>query len=79
MTVQKIFPTQIEPGSIADQLLKKGREEGREEGELFGRIRTLQSLLSLPRSTDEELRSHSQTDLESLATELQSQLRLRMT
>jgi predicted transposase YdaD len=27
-----VFPTQIEPGSIADQLLKKGRQEGFEEG-----------------------------------------------
>ncbi|MFN7732038.1 MAG: hypothetical protein ACK5OB_09045, partial [Pirellula sp.] len=94
MTVQKIFPTQIEPGSIADQLLKRGREEGREEGfeqgreegleqgreqgELFGRIRTLQSLLNATRSTDEELRSHSQADLEALASELQAQLRQRM-
>ena len=32
MTLQKVFPTQIEPGSIADQLLKKGRQEGFEEG-----------------------------------------------
>lgn len=83
MTVQKIFPTQIEPGSIADQLLKRGREEGleqgREEGELFGRIRTLQSLLNATWSTDEELRSHSQADLEALASELQAQLRQRMT
>jgi predicted transposase YdaD len=28
--------------------LEAGREEGREEGELFGKIRMLQNLLSLP-------------------------------
>ena len=79
MTVQKIFPTQIEPGSIADQLLKKGREEGREEGELFGRIRLLQKLLGLSQSTDAELITKSSADLDAMATELQAQLRMRMT
>jgi|694.fasta_scaffold00576_40 flagellar biosynthesis/type III secretory pathway protein FliH len=31
-----VFPTQIEPGSIADQLLKRGRQEGFEEGRQEG-------------------------------------------
>jgi predicted transposase/invertase (TIGR01784 family) len=61
----------------------KGREEGelkgREEGELFGKIRMLQNLLSLPRSTDDALHPSSRTELETLATELQAQLRKRMT
>jgi len=61
----------------------EGREEGeikgREEGELFGKIRMLQNLLSLPESTDEVLKPKSGTDLETLATELQAQLRKRMT
>jgi hypothetical protein len=57
----------------------KGREEGREEGELFGKIRMLQNLLSLPESTDKELHPRSRTELETLATELQAQLRKRMT
>jgi flagellar biosynthesis/type III secretory pathway protein FliH len=57
----------------------KGREEGREEGELFGKIRMLQNLLSLPQSTDQELHPRSRTELEILATELQAQLRKRMT
>ena len=61
----------------------EGREEGeikgREEGELFGKIRMLQNLLSLPESTDEVLKPKSRTDLETLATELQAQLRERMT
>jgi flagellar biosynthesis/type III secretory pathway protein FliH len=61
----------------------EGREEGeikgREEGELFGKIRMLQNLLSLPESTDKELHTRSRTELEMLATELQAQLRKRMT
>jgi flagellar biosynthesis/type III secretory pathway protein FliH len=61
----------------------KGREEGeskgREEGELFGKIRMLQNLLSLPQSTDDAVRPRSRTELETLATELQAQLRKRMT
>ena len=65
--------TAFEEGEI------KGREEGREEGELFGKIRMLQNLLSLPQSTDDALRSRSRTELESLVTELQAQLRKRMT
>jgi predicted transposase/invertase (TIGR01784 family) len=62
---------------------EEGREEGeikgREEGELFGKIRMLQNLLSLPQSTDQELHPRSRTELETLATELQAQLRKRMT
>jgi len=57
----------------------KGREEGREEGELFGKIRMLQNLLNLPQSTDKELQPRAKTELETLATELQAQLRKRMT
>jgi flagellar biosynthesis/type III secretory pathway protein FliH len=61
----------------------KGREEGeikgRKEGELFGKIRILQNLLSLPQSTDQELQPKSRTELDRLATELQAQLRKRMT
>ena len=58
--------------------LEEGREEGREEGELFGKIRMLQNLLSLPQSTDKELQPKSRNELETLATELQTQLRKRM-
>jgi len=65
--------TAFEEGEI------KGREEGREEGELFGKIRMLQNLLSLPQLTDEELHLRSRTELETLVTELQAQLRKRMT
>jgi predicted transposase/invertase (TIGR01784 family) len=65
--------TAFEEGEI------KGREEGREEGELFGKIRMLQNLLSLPQLTDEELHPRSRTELETLVTELQAHLRKRMT
>ena len=69
--------TAFEEGEI------KGREEGeikgREEGELFGKIRMLQNLLSLPQSTDDALHPRSRTELETLVTELQAQLRKRMT
>jgi len=41
MTLQKVFPTQIEPGSIADQLLKRGRQEGHLEGRQEGRMEGL--------------------------------------
>ena len=37
----------------------KGEIKGREEGELFGKIRMLQNLLSLPQSTDQDLHPRS--------------------
>lgn len=42
MTVQKILPSRIEPGSIADQLLKEGRLEGLREGRQEGRQEGIQ-------------------------------------
>jgi predicted transposase/invertase (TIGR01784 family) len=64
---------------ILNAARREGREEGREEGELFGRIRLLQKLLGLSQSTDEELITKSSADLDAMATELQAQLRMRMT
>jgi flagellar biosynthesis/type III secretory pathway protein FliH len=66
-----------EEGEIKGRV--EGEIKGREEGELFGKIRMLQNLLSLPQSTDQELHPRSRTELETLATELQAQLRKRMT
>ena len=63
---------------ILNAARREGREEGREEGELFGKIRMLQNLLSLAQSTDKELQPKSRNELETLATELQAQLRKRM-
>ena len=73
--------TAFEEGEIKgrEEGESKGREEGREEGELFGKIRMLQNLLSLPQSTDDALHPRSRTELETLVTELQAQLRKRMT
>jgi hypothetical protein len=39
----------------------------------------LQNFLTLPQSTDDALRPRSRTELETLVTELQAQLRKRMT
>jgi len=64
---------------ILNAARREGREEGREEGELFGRIRLLQKLLGLSQSTDEELITKSSAELDAMATELQAQLRMRMT
>ena len=58
---------------------EEGEIKGREEGELFGKIRMLQNLLNFPLSTDEVLHPRSRIELESLVTELQAQLRKRMT
>ena len=37
-TLKSVFPTQFEPGSLADRLLSQGRQEGREEGNLAGKM-----------------------------------------
>ncbi len=50
-TLKSVFPTQFEPGSLADRLLIQGREEGK----LAGKIQTFQELLlGEPVSTDDE-------------------------
>ncbi len=69
--------TAFEEGEIKGR--EEGESKGREEGEFFGKIRMLQNLLSLPQWTDQELHPRSRTELETLATELQAQLRKRMT
>lgn len=76
MTVQKIFPTQIEPGSIADQLLKKGREEGREEGEIK-LIQTLQAILGVPVSDVTALQGQSLEELRTIAEDLRNKIQRR--
>ncbi|MEO8271499.1 MAG: Rpn family recombination-promoting nuclease/putative transposase, partial [Aureliella sp.] len=76
-TLKSVFPTQFEPGSLADRLLIQGREEGREEGKLAGKIQMLQELLGDTPTTDAELQSSS---IDTLTTELgalQSRLRQR--
>jgi predicted transposase YdaD len=84
MTIDKLFPTQIEPGSIADRLLKKGREEGREEGRDQGLlegeiklIRTLQEILGMGVSDASNLQGRSLEQLQNLALELRKQIQNR--
>jgi predicted transposase YdaD len=92
-TLKSVFPTQFEPGSLADRLLIQGREEGREEGreqgleegleqgreqgKLAGKIQTLQELLGDAVSTDDELLSRDRETLTTELTALQARLRRR--
>jgi predicted transposase/invertase (TIGR01784 family) len=92
MTIQKIFPTQIEPGSIADEYMKKGRlegiQEGRHEGKQEGKqeglkegqiqlIQTLQEILGLPLSDASTFQDRSLDQLQAITAELRQQVRER--
>jgi len=92
MTIQKIFPTQIEPGSIADEYIKKGRlegiQEGRQEGKQEGKqeglkegqiqlIQTLQEILGLPLSDASTFQDRSLDQLQAITAELRQQVRER--
>ncbi|MBB3207325.1 putative transposase/invertase (TIGR01784 family) [Rhodopirellula rubra] len=84
-TVASVFPTQFEPGSLADRLLirgreegrEKGREEGMEKGKLAGTIQTLQGLLGDAVSTDAELLDMDVAQLKARVDLLQQRLRDR--
>ncbi|KAA1260660.1 hypothetical protein LF1_32000 [Rubripirellula obstinata] len=88
-TVASVFPTKFVPGSIVDQLLIRGREEGRIEGlekgmeegigkgKLAGSIQTLQALLDDSISTDAELMGTETTALQTQVTQLKQRLRDR--
>ncbi len=82
-TLKSVFPTQFEPGSLADRLLIQGREEGREKGlklgKLTGNIQMLQDLLGEPVSTDDELLSRDRESLLAELAGLQARLRRRDT
>lgn len=73
--VHNVFPTQIEPGSLADRLLKQGRGEGIVRGELIGKVRLLCEMLGQYVPTRDELSLKSNDELEQLISELQSQRR----
>jgi len=84
MTIQKIFPTQIEPGSIADEYMKKGRQEGKQEGKQEGLkegqiqlIQTLQQILGLPLSDASTFQDRSLDQLQAITAELRQQVRER--
>ena len=76
MTIQKIFQTQIEPGSIADQYMKKGRQEGRQEGEIQ-LIQTLQEILGIPTSDASSFQDLGLEQLQAITAGLRQQIRDR--
>ncbi len=75
--VSDVFPTLIEPGSLAHRLLIQGREEGLEAGWLACKIQTLQELLGDRQSTNEELRALNVEQLKGIVAELQTRVRKR--
>jgi len=76
-TLQSVFPTQFEPGSLADRLLTQGRQEGLQRGKLAGKAQTLQELLGEPVMSDQELEAFDSPSLANLITQLQDLLRSR--
>ncbi len=78
-TLKSVFPTQFEPGSLADRLLIQGREEGREEGRksVIATIRILEELLSEEVSAVDTLMIQSLQALTARLAELQHRLRDR--
>jgi predicted transposase/invertase (TIGR01784 family) len=76
-TLQSVFPTQFEPGSLADRLLIQGREEGLAKGKVAGRVQMLQELLGEPVTSDAELDALELSSLTDLFAGLQQRLRNR--
>ena len=84
MNFEKMFPMQYEPGSIADQYIKKGRQEGLQEGRQEGLkegeihlIQALQEILGLPLSDAATLEDRSLEQLQSITGKLRQQFRDR--
>jgi predicted transposase YdaD len=84
MTIEKLFHTQVEPGSIADRFIKQGRQEGLQEGLKEGLkegeihlIQTLQEILGLPISDPVTLEDRSLEQLQAITGELRQQFRDR--
>jgi hypothetical protein len=80
-TDSEFWPVQPEPGSVADQLIKKGEALGEARGEALGEargkantIRILQSILSVPQSTQEELSDKSLEELQVTIEQLHQQI-----
>ncbi|MFM9062942.1 MAG: hypothetical protein ACKOOI_07905, partial [Pirellula sp.] len=85
MTIQKIFRTQVEPGSIADRFIKQGRQEGLQEGIQEGiqkgiqeglktgqieLIQTLREILGLPISDGSQFEDRTLEELQTITSEL---------
>ena len=62
-----------------DEALREGRLEGRQEGELIGRIKTLQEILGLTEPTHDQLSAYDMSQLTELCERLRTQLRSRQT
>ena len=75
-TVRSVWPVQIESGSLADKLLKKGRDEGiiigEARGEARGIIKTLQSVLGIAMDENEALREKSLEELNAMVAVLRA-------
>ncbi len=83
--VTEFWPVQTEPGSVADQLLKKGEVRGEARGEARGQakervntIRTLQSIVGSKQTSVEELSSQSLDELQAMIDSLQQQIASRL-
>ncbi len=75
--VSEFWPVQPEPGSVADQLIKKGEARGEARGitkEKVNTIRILQSILGVPGSTDDELADKTLSDLQATIEALRKQI-----
>ena len=75
--VSEFWPVQPEPGSVADQLIKKGEARGEARGitlEKANTIRILQSILGIPESSDEELTGKSLSEMQATIETLRKQI-----
>jgi hypothetical protein len=84
--VTEFWPVQPEPGSVADQLIKKGEARGEARGITLGEkrasiktIRMLQSILGISESSDEEFAEKSVNDLEMIIETLRTKISNRPT
>jgi len=83
--VSEFWPVQPEPGSVADQLIKKGEARDEARGVASGiaqekanTIRTLQTILGVPQSADEQLAGKSAEELQAAIESLQQQIARRL-
>jgi hypothetical protein len=75
--VSEFWSVQPEPGSVADQLIKKGEARGEARGKALEKgntIRMLQSILGLPESPDSEFANKALSDLQSMIESLRMQI-----
>jgi hypothetical protein len=73
----EFWPVKPEPGSVADQLIKKGEAQGIAIGEAREKantIRILQSILNVPQSTELELAEKTLVELQATIDSLQQRI-----